>query len=210
MPKRARPPVPEVVVAARDRNDAALAEIYDELQPRLARFVHFNVENSSDADRALSEAIPSVLAMLPHFDESAPSLNAWCFSVVRGELARQDRSALPSSEFQLPAHYLDEGEDRAIERITATGDIRTALRQLPPLWQELLALRILAGLSVEDAAYVLDRSADLLRPLQNRALGALGEWLIQIETRDQQADAVSSTGADTSSRAQHDGDRGMS
>lgn len=182
MRQRGPGPVPPLAVAAAERDDAALVKIYSDIRPRIERIAAFNLGDPAKATDLAGEVMPRVLATMPSFNRVAPSVAAYCMAVAWPLIRKLNKAALPSGEYQLPAHYLDESESRVIETATSGDPVLTSMRQLPPLWQELLQLRLLAGLSIEETAYVLQRKPVPLRQLQMRALGALSEWIDQLDT----------------------------
>ncbi|RIK09375.1 MAG: hypothetical protein DCC49_06675 [Acidobacteria bacterium] len=181
MKKHGSRPVPPLAAKAAERDDAALVEIYSDIRPRIERIAAFNLGSEVEATELAGDVLPRVLAAMPSFTRAAPSVAAYAMAVAWPIIRKVNRAALPSGEYQLPAHYLDEAESRVIETATSGDPVLTSMRQLPPLWQELLQLRLLGGLSIEETAYVLQRKPDPLRQLQLRALGALSEWIDQLD-----------------------------
>lgn len=181
MRQRDSRPVPPLAIAAAERDDAALVKIYSDIRPRIERLVAFNLSDTAKAAELVGDVLPKVLATMPSYARTAPSVTAYCMAVAWPLIRKANKAALPSGEYQLPAHYLDEPESRVIETATSGDPVLTSMRQLPPLWQELLQLRLLARLSIEESAYVLQRKAAPLRQLQMRALGALSEWIDQLD-----------------------------
>lgn len=182
MRQRGPGPVPPLAIAASERDDAALVKIYSDIRPRIERIAAFNLGDAAKAAELAGDVLPRVLATMPSFTRTAPSVTAYCMAVAWPLIRKANKAALPSGEYQLPAHYLDESESRVIETATSGDPVLTSMRQLPPLWQELLQLRLLAGLNIEETAYVLQRKPAPLRQLQMRALGALSEWIDQLDS----------------------------
>lgn len=177
-------PLPPLVAAALDGDDAALVELYRDLRPRIERLATFNCGDPGRAADLAQAVLPEVLATLPGYERSSPSAIAFCFAVALPLMRKQDRASLPSAEYQLPSHYLDES---GATDLTATDDpVLTAMQQLPPIWQELLQLRLLAGLTLREVAFVLRRKEGPLCHLQMRALAVLAEWIEQLAKSDDQ------------------------
>lgn len=169
----------EDVARARDGNWGSLIRIYEEVQPRLFRFLSYRVLDPSEALAISSDAMVAALAALPHYPHGAPSIVAFCMAVARGRIARDYRQSLPSTAYELPAHFLDESEEHAVVRPDEADPVPAALRRLPAEWQELLALRILARLGIDEAAYVLGLSERSALEAEARALTVMAEWLRQ-------------------------------
>lgn len=187
MARRHHGSTPAVVAAAQARDDHAISTIFDSVYPRLRRFIAFTLDDDEKAEAIVGEIFPAVLASIPHYSEAAPSVEAHCFFVAWGILRGSHKEALPSTAFELPDSYLDEDQSQAVGTHLASDEVVAAFRQLPPLWQELLGLRIVAALTIDDAAYVLRRQVDPLRSLQTRSLGALGEWMDQFASDGSEA-----------------------
>jgi len=67
-------------------------------------------------------------------------------------------------------------ESVLVERERAAR-VRAALRQLTPLQQQVILLRYLEGMSLEDIAQVLERTVGSVKALQHRAIRSLQRLL---------------------------------
>jgi RNA polymerase sigma-70 factor, ECF subfamily len=110
-------------------------------------------------------------------DESA--LRGWVFSVARRRLAdhrrrgarRQTKPVAPQDLSEVPGG--DDPADLVLEALSAQQAIDHLVAALSPGQAEVLVLRIVARLSVEDVAQILGKRPATVRVIQHRALERL-------------------------------------
>jgi RNA polymerase sigma factor (sigma-70 family) len=129
-----------------------------------------------DAEGVANEVLVRVFASIGRFEGNAAQFRAWVFTIARNlvvdERRRSQRrpQAVPTPPEALP----DEGDRTAGEPdIGETSRIEAMLRRLTGEQREVLLLRVVAGLSVEETAEVVGRRPGAVRALQHRALATL-------------------------------------
>lgn len=169
---------PETIAAARHGDPAAWDALYRALYPRLRSFLVRRV-GPGDADDAASETMSRAVAGIGRYREGPAGFDGWVFGIARHVAAdhvrRTARRAVPvpsgigGRALDEPAELLLAGDERA--------DLRRAFALLSRREQELLELRVIAGLSAEQTAAVLGKRAGAVRTAQSRALAHLRDLL---------------------------------
>lgn len=127
----------------------------------------------------MQEVFLSVLPRLDTVRGGEPGLRTFIFSVAHArmvdDLRRQSRHPA-----KLPFEpELDQREDTSAEkealRNISPGEVLELLSGLPQDQREALSLRLVAGLTVEQAAEAMDKSPGSVKQLQRRALLKLRE-----------------------------------
>lgn len=67
-----------------------------------------------------------------------------------------------------------------VEERIRNADVKSAIGKLKAEQQEILALRFGSGLSVQEAADLMDRSVTAVKALQFRAVDALRRLLVEV------------------------------
>jgi RNA polymerase sigma-70 factor (ECF subfamily) len=152
-------------------------------QPRLLRFLR-GLEPSV-ADDLAGEVWLAVAVRLDRFVGGERDFRAWLFAVARNRLADHRRRAarrprLVAIDGQLVDTVHDQGPvvssdpaELAIDRLSAQEAIDALVADLTPEQAEVVLLRIVGGLSVDEVAMLTSRSPGAVRVLQHRALTRL-------------------------------------
>jgi RNA polymerase sigma factor (sigma-70 family) len=132
-----------------------------------------------DPEAAMQEVFLSVLPRLDSVHGGTAGLRTFIFSVAHARMVddhrRQSRTpARLPFEPELDQREDSSAETEALERISPQ-EVLGLLDALPQDQREVLALRLVAGLTVEQAADAMGKSEGAVKQLQRRALLKLRE-----------------------------------
>ncbi|MDQ0770751.1 RNA polymerase sigma factor (sigma-70 family) [Pseudarthrobacter defluvii] len=132
-----------------------------------------------DPEAAMQEVFLSVLPRLGAVHGGEAGLRTFIFSVAHARMVddhrRQSRTPVKLSfEPELDQREDTSAEKQALQRISP-GEVLGLLGGLPQDQREVLSLRLVAGLSIEQTAEAMDKSAGAVKQLQRRALLKLRE-----------------------------------
>ena len=157
-----------------------LADIYDEYQPQIYRYISRQVEDLDTARDLTSEVFNRFLTALESGQGPDRNLKSWLFRsghniVVDHYRRRQFRGHLPLSE-----HIPDNSTDPAleVENRLAAGRVREALETLTPDQRQVITLKFLASFSNAEVAEIMDKPVGAIKSLQHRGLASLQRQLI--------------------------------
>jgi RNA polymerase sigma-70 factor (ECF subfamily) len=166
-----------VLVAARTGEEWAITVLYRELHPRLARYLR--VRAAHVAEDLEAEVWLAIAERLHRFEGDAVAFRAWAFSIARRRLADHRRQAARRRTDPAPTEVIDRPSPLADpERIVLdalAGDEAAAfvMRTLPADHAEVVLLRVVAGLEVEQVAALLGKRPGTIRVMQHRGLRRL-------------------------------------
>jgi RNA polymerase sigma-70 factor (ECF subfamily) len=173
----AAPDLDEALVAARVGDEWAIACLFRAFQPPLLRYLRHHAPEV--AEDLASETWLAAAKGLARFEGDVGDFRAWLFSVAWRRVAdhyrrrgRQPKQVLLDDAGE-PAAPVDVG-DAAVGQLSAQAAIDALVRDLPHDQAEVVLLRVLADLSVDEVAKVMGRSPGSVRVLQHRALRQLG------------------------------------
>jgi RNA polymerase sigma-70 factor (ECF subfamily) len=178
----------QVVDAVRAGAESAAAVLFDALQPSLLRYLRW--EEPGAADDLAGETWLAVAERIQDFTGDEVALRAWVFSVARRRLADyRRRGARRRTQPVAPEDLVEVlgGEDPAdlvLEALSAQQVIDHLVAALSPEQAEVLVLRIVARLSVEDVAQMLGKRPGTVRVIQHRALRRLSREIVDDKSRD--------------------------
>ncbi len=172
------------LVAAAQRGDReSFGQIYDHYQLPVYRYALARLRSPSDAEDVTAETFVAAFRTIGRFRWQGVPFDAWLFRIARSKIAdvqrgRQRHGHRAEIESVDPA-LLPQAPDAATEVVRGdeANRLLDAMRALSRDHQEVLALRFLAGLSLQETADALGRSANAIKQLQFRAMTALRRQL---------------------------------
>ncbi|MCG3756796.1 MULTISPECIES: RNA polymerase sigma factor ShbA [Amycolatopsis] len=175
-----------LVRAAGQGDQAAVADLLHVLRPVVARYCRARMGGRDlsylAADDVAQDVCMAVLKALPDYQDRGGSFLYLVHAIAANKVADAYRAvARDRSEPvpELPEHPLSGGnepESHAL-RLDLGSRLQELLTRLAPLQQEILALRIVVGLSANETAETLGISAGNVRVTQHRALSKLREMV---------------------------------
>ena len=164
------------IEAARRGEAAAWAAIYDALAPQLLGFLR--ARRAPEPEDLLGEVLVQMVRDLPRFRGGWPELRAWSFAIARNRLTddarcRHRRPLQPQPDEALYAHApTGDAEAEALGHL-AGAELLGLLERLTPDQRDVLLLRVVADLSVEETARAMGKRKGAVKTLQHRAVAAL-------------------------------------
>jgi len=166
----------EVLLAARARGEWAWARIYDDLAPAVIGY--FRARGAQDPEDLLGETFLQLVRDLPDFQGDEGRFRSWVFTIAHhrlldGSRKRARRPAVPLAPEDLgEALGHGDAEEEALGML-GSGRVRELLASLSPDQQDVLLLRVMADLSVDDIARILGKRPGAIKALQRRGLARL-------------------------------------
>lgn len=148
---------------------------------------YLRLRGASEPEDVTSEAFLSVFRNLTTFTGDEAAFRSWVFTIVHRRLTddRRRRGRRPDTE---PSADGTEraGGDVEEEALGALGGawVREVLAELSPEQREVLLLRIVADMSVDEVAAIVDKRPGAVRALQHRGLERLRRQLDQRRVTD--------------------------
>ena len=164
-----------VLLAAQAGEPGALRALYEELAPRVVAYLR--ARGAPDAEDLTSEVFLTVLPRLATVTGGAAGLRTFVFSVaharlVDGHRARARRPDPVSYEPSTDQRSAPSAEEEA-NRQLGTDRAVALLTRLPASQRDVLMLRVLGDLTVEQVARTLGTSEGAVKQLQRRGLAGL-------------------------------------
>ncbi len=149
-----------------------LDTLYRELQPALLR--HLRVSHAWQAEDIAADVWLEVASLLPRFVGSDDAFRAWLFTLARRRLIDSYRRAgrRPTEALEDDVHEtsFDQPDKVAVDRVSTEATIARLHHLLTPDQVEVLLLRVVAGLPVDEVADITGKRPANIRVLQHRAL----------------------------------------
>jgi RNA polymerase sigma-70 factor (ECF subfamily) len=172
------------LVSKAARGDArASARLYDEYADRVYGFVRSRVADVRDAEELTETVFLKAWQALPSYERRGLPFSAWLFRIARNALVDGHRRASRDPVFaeEAEAESLASAEridDEVLRRLDAER-VREAVASLTEEQSAVVTMRFLWGLSLRDAAAVMERTEGAVKALQHRALRTLARRLAE-------------------------------
>jgi RNA polymerase sigma-70 factor (ECF subfamily) len=167
-------PDDELVQAIRMGDEAALTSLYRRYVHAIFRFIMAQVRDADDAEDLTSETFARMLNGIGQFRGEA-SFKNWLYQIARNAVRNHRRAAGYRRTVPLPASLAlaepegGPGGGEAARQVDLKATLGL-LGPLPPRYRQVLELRFLAGLSIEETAERMGVTSANAKVLQHRAL----------------------------------------
>lgn len=163
----------ELVEAARGGDEQALVSLLAAAQPDIRRYAARNCR-MADADDVVQETLLLLYRRVGTL-RAVASFSAWMFAVARRACLRLLR---------LGAAKPLEGDDAAVRFVHLRPediriDVSRAIQSLPEHYREVVLLRDIEEMSVDEIAAALDLTRESVKARLHRARGMIREYLVR-------------------------------
>lgn len=167
----------DVVLAAAQEGSAwAWENLVSELGPRLVGF--FRVRGVTDPEGLAGDVFADIAASISNFEGSESGFISWVFVIayrrMTDEWRRRNRrpDEIPSGLDSDPAGTAPSAEDVAMETFAGI-EAAKMLEVLTEAQRDVINLRVVAGLTLEETAQVVGKPVGAVKALQRRGVAAL-------------------------------------
>jgi RNA polymerase sigma factor (sigma-70 family) len=161
--------------AARGGSEAAWAEIFRDLSPAVLGYLRSN--RAPDPEDCVGEVFLQVARDVGRFEGDQRSFRAWVFTIAHHRMidARRHASRRPVElvpETPEPRGVADDAAEEALARIGA-DEVNRVLGTLTPDQREVLLLRVVGDLTIDEVAGAMGKRPGAVKALQRRGLAAV-------------------------------------
>jgi RNA polymerase sigma factor (sigma-70 family) len=167
----------DLLDAAKAGAEWAWADLYDGLAPVVLGYLRGR--GAFDPDDLLGETFLHAVRSVSRFEGDEGAFKAWLLEIARRRLvddfrykARRPVVPAPQEELAEMAGAVRDAVDVAMERVEVQR-VLVAIRRLSPDQQDVLILRFVGGLSLEEVARIVDKRLSAVKALQRRGLASL-------------------------------------
>jgi RNA polymerase sigma-70 factor, ECF subfamily len=167
--------------AAQDGEAWALQALYEALAPQVHGYLR--ARGSAEPEDLTSEVFLAVFPRLGTVTGGPAGLRTLVFSVAHARLVdelrrRSRRTPTVPYDAETDDRTSASAEEEALE-LVATDDVRAVIDALPDDQRDVLLLRLVSDLTVDQVAIVIGRTPGAVKQLQRRGLLALRERAAQ-------------------------------
>ncbi len=169
----------EVLGAAQRDAPWAFERIYTALSPVVSGYLR--VQGAREPEDLTSEVFVAVLRNIGRFAGTEAGFRSWVFTIAHRRLQDERRGLGRRPSFTVLSEAQDvpgpEDVEAAVERSERTAWVRELCEQLSPDQRDVLLLRLLGRLTIDEVATALGKTPVAVKALQRRGLRAIGRIL---------------------------------
>ena len=173
----------ELIRLAQNRQDdpaagtSAVGELYDRYHESIFRYIWARVSDQQLAEDLTGDVFTSMVVNLPKYRSIGTPFQAWLYRIARNLIIDHRRKASSRKEWQFDEvinnSAAEEDPTLIVEDQITVEDVQAALGELKPLKQDVIILRFIVGLSINEVASILGRTISSVKVTQHRALKEL-------------------------------------
>lgn len=165
-----------VIQAARLGADWAWTALYRDLSPDVLRYAH--AKRCPDPEDVVGEVFLQVVRKIPEFSGDAAAFRSWVFTIAHNKitdhLRKRGGDVLHASDTEtcepVDPHH---GPEQEVLRRFSDDEVRRVLGMLSPKQRDVILLRVVVGMSIEETATVTGQTPGAVKSLQSRGLAAI-------------------------------------
>jgi RNA polymerase sigma-70 factor, ECF subfamily len=162
----------------------ALAELYDRHFDGIYRYLYTRVRHQADAEDLAEQVFLKMVDSIQRYRPRGVAFSSWLYRIAHNLLVdrfrRAGREALPLTE------QVHDGRPHAdpaalIQNSDERRRLLEALRRLTPEQQQVITMRFIDGMDVDEIARLMHRRSGAIHSMQHRALASLYRFLLERE-----------------------------
>ena len=162
----------------------ALAELYDRHFDGIYRYLFARLRHEADAEDFTEQVFLKMVDSIQRYRPRGVAFSSWLYRIAHNllvdryrragreavELTEQVQDGRPHAD---PATLAQNSEDRRL--------LIEAMRRLTPEQQQVITMRFIDNLSVDEIAHLTRRRPGAIHSMQHRALASLNRFLLERE-----------------------------
>ena len=159
----------------RMRNEAQLAELYEEYYDRITRYAYVHIGDRNDAEDIAGETFLRALKTLDSYQERGVPMQAWLFKIAHNLIVDYLRKKTKIKIQAIDITPLADDEDPTVmvEKKVQLEKVKKAMINLTDDQREVIGLRFLGGMTSREVAQVMNKNDGAVREMQRAAIERL-------------------------------------
>lgn len=173
----------ELIASAQQGDTGATGQLYEMNYTSIYRYLYYRTGQVQVAEDLTAEVFLKMVQALPAYRQTNCTFRSWLFQIARNlAIDHYRRTSTHSTEVLLDEEEIgQEGVDEALDINLTRQTLQVSLSKLSEIQRDVIVLRFVEGLSLQEVAEVLHRTEDAIKGLQRRALLLMRQSLLQME-----------------------------
>ncbi len=168
----------ELISRAKSEDPQALATIYERYSPAIYRYIYYRVGDAELAEDLRAEVFLRMLEGMHRYEDRGWPISAWLYRIAHDRTI--DTLRRRSRRPQLPLEAWSEtceGPERLVDIRLDREELRRKIDELTESQRQVILLRFMGDLSVQEVATRMGRTEGAVKALQHRGLQNLARLL---------------------------------
>ena len=169
----------DLVLLAKAGDAEAFGQLYETYLDRIYRYIYFRVTDEQTAEDLISQVFTKAWENLDRYQPSGRPFIAWLYTIAHNTVIDHYRTRKETVAIENTVSLASDAPspDEQVELHFEAENLRSALRTLTPEQEQVVVLKFIGGMTTDEIAVQLDKSAGAIRALQMRALQALAKQM---------------------------------
>lgn len=154
-------------------NLPAAEELYVQHHEHIFRFIWSRVHDAPLAEDLTGEVFTRMVANLPNYHDRSLPFRAWLYQIARNLIIDHHRKESSAQGLRDLTQLDGASTEEKAETALTLERVQQVLKKMDSAQREVVELRFLAELSLEEVAAVIDKSVAAVKALQHRGLASL-------------------------------------
>ena len=164
----------ELVIRAKAGDPSALTAIYERYSAAIYRYIYFRVGEVELAEDLQAEVFLRMLEGIHRYEDRGWPISAWLYRIAHDRTIdtirrRRNRQHVPLEAWSGTC----EGPDGTVEVRLAHEELKRMLEELTDEQRQVIHMRFMADMSVQEVARTLGRTEGSVKALQHRGIQSL-------------------------------------
>jgi RNA polymerase sigma-70 factor (ECF subfamily) len=168
----------ELVIRAKAGDQGAFSQIYERYAPAIYRYIYFRVREVELAEDLQAEVFLRMIEGLQRYEDRGWPISAWLYRIARDrtiDIMRRRRNR----------HHVSldiwegacDGPEHQVSAQLEHEELRACIKDLTSEQRQVIIMRFIDELSVQEVAQRLGRSEGAVKALQHRGIQSLARHL---------------------------------
>ncbi len=173
----------ELIASAQQGDTGATGQLYEMNYTSIYRYLYYRTGQVQVAEDLTAEVFLKMVQALPAYRQTNCAFRSWLFQIARNlAIDHYRRTSTHNTEVLLDEEEIgQEGVDEVLDINLTRQTLQVSLSRLSDIQRDVIVLRFVEGLSLQEVAEVLHRTEDAIKGLQRRALLLMRQSLLQME-----------------------------
>lgn len=172
-----------LVQLAQKGNTNAAGTLYEMHHPGIFQYLFYRVGDVHTAEELTGEVFLKMVRALPGYRSTNGTFRSWLYTIARNIAIDHYRRAAnrPQTTFDDELGLTGEDAGNTVEVKLTREALQEALKRLPDIQRDVIILRFVENMTLEEVAAMLHKTYDSIKSLQRRALVVLRQALLEQE-----------------------------
>jgi RNA polymerase sigma-70 factor (ECF subfamily) len=168
----------DLILRARTGDQGAFTQIYERYAPAIYRYIYYRVGEVELAEDLRSEVFMRMFEDLHRYEDRGWPLSAWLYRIAHDRTIdsvrrRKARPVVPLDDWA----GVCEGPECTVDERLHREEVVRLLERLTEEQRQVIQLRFLSDMSIQEVAQRIGRSEGAVKALQHRGIQSLARML---------------------------------